>query len=217
MDRSPRLSARAQPAAWEAHSQVVAMGDGALYVVRCSEPSACAPLLQRLAAGESPHDVLGGTAKRIPLDRVSSVAWVPSLHLLIVRMGWWKEPWRITFESADSSEAAFTAIAGGIPGEGTAVQSRVGPHDLPLDQQKGLGIFLGFMALLTLLLGALEGTDGGPVAGPAAKFRIFAELGQQLGVVGAVIVISLALVLAGAGFVWWYRRWPLKWVVHASA
>ena len=217
MKKPDRRSIRPADAVWETGLSVIAVSGNELHVAEFSHEAERKEAARKVAAGSLPHDEFDKLGRRLRLDQVSRVAWVPAVNTVLVHTSWVQEPWRIVFENEVDSANAFQAIAAGIPMAGPPVESRVGPHDLQMDQQLGIAIFVAFMAILTLILGAVEGAGEGPVDGPAQVFRVFAQIGQALGVNGVVVVVGVVLVFAVVGFVLWYRMWPRKWVVQASA
>ena len=83
-----------------------------------------------------------------------------------------------------------------------------------MDPRLGLGVLLAFMGLVALVGGAVEGVGNAPLQGQARKFRVFAEVGEAIGLAGVFAVGGLALAAGVGGLAWWWTRRPTKWVVR---
>jgi hypothetical protein len=165
-----------------------------------------------LEAGDDARTALGWVRKRLALSAVRAVEWVEGANVLLVRGPWWAGPWRLACSNAELGWAVFDRLAEALGG-GEAEKARVGPNDLAMDPKFGLGVLLAFLGVVAVVLGAIEGA-GGPVQGPAARFRPLAEFGEAIGPTAAFAVGVLAL-LAGVGaLVWWYRNRPTKLVIR---
>lgn len=201
---------------WDAFPWLVALSEKTLFRARFVDPAEVALANARLLTGETPKEVLGWAAQRLPLTSVRSVEWVPQVQTLLVRRGWWRDPWRLPFAEADEGEKAFRYLANLLPGPNEPVEARVGPNDLPMDPRLGVGVLLAFLGLIALVGGAVEGVGQAPLMGPARRFVVFAELGETLGL-GVVVGIGAVALAAGlGGLVWWVRSRPTKWVVRAQ-
>jgi hypothetical protein len=194
---------------WRSHPWVVALSGGVLYRGKYMDPALAEAAAARVEAGESPADVFGWAGGKLPADSIRSVEWVPAANTVLVRRGWWRDPWRL---SPPEGETAFQAIAALQP-FAVESRSRVGPGDLEMDPALALGVLLAFFGLIALVGGALEGVGAAPV--PVAAW-VVAELGQKLGLT-AVLALGMIAFLGGtAALVRWYVRRPSKVVVRSG-
>lgn len=200
---------------WEAQSWILVAQEDRLYRQQYPDPGARREAARRLAKGESPRSVFGWTGHELPIHRVRSVEWVPDVDTLLVRRGWWRDPWRIAFADSDTGKQVFQTLGALLPGASPPLKARVGPNDLPMDPRLGIGVFLAFMGLVGLLGGAVEGVGQAPMLGPERRFRIFAEVGETIGLAGVLGIAAVAFVAGVLGLVWWYRHRPTKFVVRA--
>lgn len=174
-----------------------------------------ATINQRLAAGESPREILGWTSQRVSIEAIRSVEVVPELAIVLVRHVWWRDPWRLKCFDQGQAERLFQELLARLPATEEPRRARISPQDLPMDPRLGLGVFVAFVGLLTILLGAIEGAGNAPIMGPARRFQLFAELGETIGVVPALVLGAVALGVGIGALEWWRRHRPDKIVVAA--
>lgn len=190
---------------WHAHPWVVALADDTLYRGKYLNPADGEAAAAKIRAGAAPKDVLGWTASRLPVANVRSVEWVPAVCTLLVKRSWLRDPWRLAFPGG---EKVFRTLAALLPGP-VESEGRVGPNDLQMDPRLGLGVLVGFMGLVALIGGALEGVGPAPVRG-----KVFAQVGAEIGLVPALVVGAVALLAGVGGLVWWHVNRPTKVVVR---
>ncbi len=201
---------------WEAPPWVVVVADDGLHRRSFNDPLQRRQAIQRLEAGEAPRDVFGWTGGSLPVGKVRSVAWVPDARTALVRRGMLHDPWRLTFEDPDDGELLFRTVAALLPGDGKSTEERVGPHDLAMDPRLAIGAVTAIGGFISLVGGAIEGVGQAQILGPAQRFRLFAELGQAIGIVPVIVIGALAFASGVFGLVWWHRHRPRKLVVRAA-
>lgn len=160
---------------------------------------------ERLRAGEPTAEALGWTRKTLALASVRSVGWVPEVRTVVIRAGWWREPWRLTCRDEVEGRKFFETLAARLPHASPPSTRKVGPYDLAVEPQIAAGVVFTFCGFLALVGGALEGVGQAPVS----LFEwFFVNLGQALGLT-VVLSIGAAILLAGLGaLALWYRRRP---------
>src|SRR5215472_7557263 len=121
------MSLFAGPEVWADGPWLIVCRGGDLFSRPFGSAETCCAAALRLQQGEEVSAVLGWTARRLPLDRVRSVEWVPAAAVLLVRGGWWREPWRVPFSDRDLGLQLFHHLGELVSGGGPAETARVGP------------------------------------------------------------------------------------------
>ena len=199
---------------WIDGPNVVALLESEVFTKDFATDEAARQASVRLAHGENPRITLGRTAKRLPLDRIQSVEWVPTVGMLLVKWAWWRDPWRVPFSNAKIGEEVFSTLGQRIHPEAIPVEVPVGANDLQMDPKVGLPALLTVIGLIALIGGAIEGPAQAAVFGPAARFAVLAEIGGEIGPWAAMGVGILALLIGVAALIYWYRNRPRKLVIR---
>lgn len=160
--------------------------------------------------------MLGRFGQELPLSEVRAVEWVPDARTVLVRRGWWRDPWRLTFGEQAAGEQFFHKLVARFPRVGPALERRVGPNDVSLDPRLIIGSILAVLGLIGLFGGAVEGVGQEPLQGPARRFILFARPGEAIGLAGVLAIGAVVLAAGVFGLGWWYHRRPSKLVVRVT-
>ena len=192
---------------WRSHPWVVTLCEDTLSRGKFLDERAAELAVERLEKGDNPRDVFGWSRSELSPSVIRSVEWVPSRDTVLVKRGWWRDPWRLPLPD---SEAVFRRWAELIP-NGTEREARLGPNDLAMDPRVAGGVIIALFGLIALIGGALEGAGPAPVRG-----RFIAVIGEEIGAIPAMIIGVVSLALGVGALIWWYVRRPLKRVVSRT-
>lgn len=195
---------------WDEAPYIVVLTHDALYAKKFDTESGREKAMDKLDAGSDPHTALGLLTKTIVYDALRSAAVVPEMGVLVVQGGRLQDPLRAQFPYKEAALAIFERLRERFKeSQGGAWETRFGKanaNDVPLDPQLGIAVFFGVVAILGLIMGALEGVpDQGFILAIA-----LAWLGNLLGKVGSFLLAGVAIVAAVYCCLTWVKSLPPK-------
>ncbi len=153
---------------------------------------------------------MGMLAKTVPCSALRTAAVVPDMGVLVVQGSRLKDPIRVQLLNTTAALQIFNRLRERlIESQGGAWEVQTGKanaNDVPCDPQLGIVIFFGLVAILGLVMGAMEGV-------PNQGFIIaiaLAWLGNLLGKVGSFTLAGVAIAAAAYFCIRWVKALPPK-------
>ncbi len=166
---------------------------------------------EKAAKGLPARKALGLMTRTMPLERINSVSYIPSMSVLTVRPRGLGDAITVSFADPTTCREVFERLHERMGSDLPPRRARAGMADVPASPELAAAALLAVFALVAMIGGALE---AGRIEGGPAKFRLLAILGQALGLWGALAVAVVALAGAVLFLVRYVRRLPEKVVLR---
>lgn len=195
---------------WDESPWVVVVTHEAVHAKRFDTVGGREKALDKIEAGEDPGSVFGIMSKSVSYRVLRSAAVVPDMGVLLVQGRRTTDPIRTQFQNKDAALQVFESLRERLRhsqgGEWEVQTSKANANDVPLDPQLGIALVFGIIAILGLVMGAMEGV-------PNQGFIIaiaLAWLGNLLGKVGSFVLAGAAVVAAIYFCMKWVKALPPK-------
>lgn len=195
---------------WDEAPYIIILTREAIHVKKFDTIGGREKAIDSIGSGADPKSSLGMMTRTVPFNALRTAAVVPDMGVLVVYGSRLKDPIRIQMINPTTARRIFDRLRERLKesqgGRWEVQSAKASANDVPFDPQLGVAVFFGLVAILGLVIGAIEGV---PNQGLAIAVAL-AWLGNALGKVWSFLLAGAALAAAIYFCVRWIKALPPK-------